>query len=56
MPLPFAVAAIGAISLIVGGVGILTILTIAVAERTSEIGLLRAIGGDRGTGHAPLSW
>ena len=40
----FAVAAIGAISLIVGGVGILTILTIAVAERTSEIGLLRAIG------------
>ena len=40
----FAVAAIGGISLIVGGVGILTILTIAVAERTSEIGLLRAIG------------
>jgi putative ABC transport system permease protein len=40
----FAVAAIGAISLLVGGVGILTILTIAVAERTSEIGLLRAIG------------
>lgn len=40
----FAVAAIGAISLIVGGVGILTILTIAVAERTSEIGLLRALG------------
>jgi putative ABC transport system permease protein len=40
----FAVAAIGAISLVVGGVGILTILTIAVAERTGEIGLLRAIG------------
>ncbi len=40
----FAVSAIGAISLVVGGVGILTILTIAVAERTSEIGLLRAIG------------
>jgi putative ABC transport system permease protein len=40
----FAVAAIGAISLLVGGVGILTILTIAVAERTGEIGLLRAIG------------
>ncbi|HNH35941.1 MAG TPA: ABC transporter permease, partial [Rhodocyclaceae bacterium] len=37
----FAVAAIGGISLLVGGVGILTILTIAVAERTSEIGLLR---------------
>jgi putative ABC transport system permease protein len=43
----FAVAAIGAISLLVGGVGILTILTIGVAERTSEIGLLRAIGATR---------
>ena len=32
----FAVAAIGGISLVVGGVGILTILTIAVAERTSR--------------------
>ncbi|MDR2241063.1 MAG: ABC transporter permease [Zoogloeaceae bacterium] len=40
----FAVAAIGGISLVVGGIGILTILTIGVAERTSEIGLLRAIG------------
>jgi putative ABC transport system permease protein len=37
----FVVAAIGGISLVVGGVGILTILTIAVAERTSEIGLLK---------------
>ena len=44
----FAVAAIGAISLLVGGVGILTILTIAVAERTAEIGLLRALGATRG--------
>jgi putative ABC transport system permease protein len=43
----FAVAAIGAISLVVGGVGILTILTIAVAERTAEIGLLRALGATR---------
>jgi putative ABC transport system permease protein len=40
----FAVAAMGGISLLVGGVGILTILTIAVAERTAEIGLLRAVG------------
>lgn len=40
----FAVAAIGAVSLVVGGVGILTILAIAVAERTAEIGLLRAVG------------
>ena len=43
----FAVAAIGGISLLVGGVGILTLLTIAVSERTAEIGLLRAIGATR---------
>lgn len=43
--LTFAVGALGSISLLVGGVGILTIMTIAVTERTAEIGLLRAIGG-----------
>jgi len=42
--LTFAVAAIGSISLIVGGIGIITIMTISVNERTSEIGLLRALG------------
>ncbi len=46
--LTFAVAALGGISLFVGGVGILTIMTIAVSERTAEIGLLRAIGATRG--------
>jgi putative ABC transport system permease protein len=45
--LTFAVGALGGISLAVGGVGILTIMTIAVAERTSEIGLLRALGARR---------
>jgi putative ABC transport system permease protein len=43
-----AVGGLGAISLLVGGVGILTIMTIAVTERTSEVGLLRAIGAGRG--------
>jgi putative ABC transport system permease protein len=41
------VAAIGGISLIVGAVGITTIMTIAVAERTAEVGLFRAIGAPR---------
>ena len=45
--LTFAVGALGSISLLVGGVGILTIMTIAVSERTAEIGLLRAIGTTR---------
>jgi len=45
--LTFAVGALGGVSLLVGGVGILTIMTIAVSERTSEIGLLRALGARR---------
>lgn len=45
--LTVAVAALGSISLFVGGVGIFTIMTIAVRERTQEIGLLRAIGSSR---------
>ncbi len=46
--LTLGVAAIGGISLLVGAVGILTIMTISVTERTSEIGLLRALGAERG--------
>jgi putative ABC transport system permease protein len=45
--LTLGVAALGGISLLVGGVGIFTIMTIAVRERTQEIGLLRAIGARR---------
>jgi putative ABC transport system permease protein len=45
--LTFAVAALGGISLLVGAVGILTIMTIALRERVGEIGLLRAIGATR---------
>lgn len=45
--LTLAVAALGGISLLVGSVGIITIMTIAVSERVPEIGLLRAIGAER---------
>lgn len=39
-----AIAGFGGISLLVGGVGILTIFSITVNERRQEIGLLRALG------------
>jgi len=45
--LTLSVAALGGISLLVGSVGILTIMTIAVSERISEIGLLRAVGAEQ---------
>ena len=47
--LTMAVGALGSISLLVGGVGIVTIMTIAVSERTGEIGLLVALGAPRNT-------
>ena len=47
--LTMAVAALGSISLLVGAVGIVTIMTIAVTERTGEIGLMVALGAQRGT-------
>lgn len=43
-----AVVGIGAISLLVGSIGILTMMWISVNERTSEIGLVRAIGATSG--------
>lgn len=45
--LKYAGGGLGAISLLVGGVGIATILMITVTERTAEVGLLRALGSTR---------
>ncbi len=42
-----AVTAIAAVSLLVGAIGILTVMWISVHERTAEIGLLRALGVTR---------
>jgi putative ABC transport system permease protein len=42
--LKVAIGALGGIALLVGGVGVLTIMTTALKERTPEIGLLRAVG------------
>lgn len=42
-----AVGAIGGVSLLVGAIGILTMMWIAVGERTNEIGLIRSIGATR---------
>lgn len=47
--LKLSIAGLGAISLVVGSIGILTIMVTAVHERRAEIGLMRALGASTQT-------
>jgi putative ABC transport system permease protein len=44
----YTLAGIGAISLVVGGIGIMNVMMLTVKERTKEIGLMKAVGATTG--------